>query len=307
MIQIYLARDNVQAGPYTLDEFNRLLVNGEVIGSDLMWHVGMDNWQCVADCVVGTNYMLPNAPNTPPSPATFGDNVDMRSQNRVSVAELYGKKSPTNNTQQPSKSQQPSPKISQPSQDWQGRQSLTVYRDEPAGVLARFGAVVINGVLWIMCFMPMQMALDKSGLDLEKYRSSQVGDVWQNAQTVAGEIEAIMPQNATMATALMLLGLIGIQFLMIALRGQSLGKLAFGVATVDQNSLKVSAAKNLMRTVGLLVIYMLALYLVGGLLVGVLLSVNYLMANKGLGWHDRLFDTKTIRTKTDNANKTPNQ
>lgn len=38
-MQIFLARNNVQAGPYTLDQLNIMLTSGEVQLDDLIWHL----------------------------------------------------------------------------------------------------------------------------------------------------------------------------------------------------------------------------------------------------------------------------
>ena len=45
MMQIYLARNNEQAGPYTLEQVNSMLASGQVVLSDLAWHEGLDDWQ----------------------------------------------------------------------------------------------------------------------------------------------------------------------------------------------------------------------------------------------------------------------
>lgn len=46
-MHIFLARNNVQAGPYTLEQLNQMLATGQVLLTDLMWHQGMDNWNTV--------------------------------------------------------------------------------------------------------------------------------------------------------------------------------------------------------------------------------------------------------------------
>ena len=48
-MQIFLARNNVQAGPYSLDQLNIMLASGEVLLDDLMWHEGLDRWQRVGN------------------------------------------------------------------------------------------------------------------------------------------------------------------------------------------------------------------------------------------------------------------
>ena len=44
-MKIYLARNQVQAGPYTLEELNTMLASGEVRLDDLIWHSPMTTWQ----------------------------------------------------------------------------------------------------------------------------------------------------------------------------------------------------------------------------------------------------------------------
>lgn len=44
-MQIYLARNNEQAGPYSLEQVNQMLANGQVVLDDLAWHEGMPQWK----------------------------------------------------------------------------------------------------------------------------------------------------------------------------------------------------------------------------------------------------------------------
>ena len=101
-MKIYLARNNVQAGPYSLDELNTMLSSGEVLLDDLMWHSGMSGWVQVGQMTGGRTFYVPASPQTPPTPPTanpqlrrgFGDNVDFRPEpepTRTSVDRLYGR------------------------------------------------------------------------------------------------------------------------------------------------------------------------------------------------------------------------
>lgn len=162
-MKIYLARNQVQAGPYTLEELNTMLASGEVWIDDLIWHSPMTAWQRLGDLTQNQSYYQPN--NTlPPKPATlaeiqhktktrgFGDNVDFhpdRTQStdkpkRISVDELYGKKpvqSPASPNDQPS-----------------SRTSDVAISQNTQAVLAtigsRFMAVMINFVLFMLALMP---------------------------------------------------------------------------------------------------------------------------------------------------------
>lgn len=59
-MQIYLARNNEQAGPYTLEQVNHMLAAGQVVLTDLAWHEGMDNWQPVSQLTGGQLHYSPN-------------------------------------------------------------------------------------------------------------------------------------------------------------------------------------------------------------------------------------------------------
>ncbi len=59
-MQIYLARNNVQAGPYTLEQVNNMLASGEVILTDLAWHENMPQWQPLGELTGGQYVYNPN-------------------------------------------------------------------------------------------------------------------------------------------------------------------------------------------------------------------------------------------------------
>lgn len=46
-MQIYLARNNQQAGPYTLEQLNQMLASQQVLLTDLAWHEGMTEWKAL--------------------------------------------------------------------------------------------------------------------------------------------------------------------------------------------------------------------------------------------------------------------
>ncbi len=47
-MQIYLARNNQQAGPYSLEQINQMLASQQVLLTDLAWHQGMPEWKALA-------------------------------------------------------------------------------------------------------------------------------------------------------------------------------------------------------------------------------------------------------------------
>lgn len=52
-MQIYLARNNEQAGPYSLEQVNQMLASGQVVLTDLAWHEGMSEWQPLGNLTNG--------------------------------------------------------------------------------------------------------------------------------------------------------------------------------------------------------------------------------------------------------------
>ncbi|EPZ7214667.1 RDD family protein [Acinetobacter baumannii] len=52
-MQIYLARNNQQAGPYTLEQLNQMLASHQVLLTDLAWHEGMTEWKALGELTQG--------------------------------------------------------------------------------------------------------------------------------------------------------------------------------------------------------------------------------------------------------------
>lgn len=52
-MQIYLARNNQQAGPYSLEEVNNMLAQQQVLLTDLAWHEGMLEWKPLGELTNG--------------------------------------------------------------------------------------------------------------------------------------------------------------------------------------------------------------------------------------------------------------
>lgn len=52
-MQIYLARNNQQAGPYSLEQLNQMLTSQQVLLTDLVWHEGMTEWKTLGELTQG--------------------------------------------------------------------------------------------------------------------------------------------------------------------------------------------------------------------------------------------------------------
>lgn len=58
-LQIYLARNNQQAGPYSLEQLNQMLQSQQVLLTDLMWHAGMQEWKAIGELTQGQHFYQP--------------------------------------------------------------------------------------------------------------------------------------------------------------------------------------------------------------------------------------------------------
>ncbi len=274
-MQIYLARNNVQAGPYSLEQLNTMLLSGEVVGSDLMWHEGMDEWQTVAQLTNGKPYQ-PNGASMP----------EEKPSGRVSVAQMYGHSHTTNTESTAAPAQQTLP-------------DERVY----AGSLKRFGAFLINMVLFYLALFPIQKAMLSSNIDMSQYEGQDFATTFAKSQELAAQMQSSVSSEAIMLSSLLLFGFMIVQLILLVLRGQSLGKLIMGIRIVDENTHKNNAFGNFTRTILLFLIYLLAFYSTNGLLAGVLLSINYFLAGnnpKRQGWHDKITKSVVIDNKRAN-------
>ncbi|UNU73261.1 RDD family protein [Moraxella nasovis] len=303
-MKIYLARNNIQAGPYGLDEINHMLASNEVLLTDLMWHKGMTTWQAVGEVTKGALTYQPNldlgTAQPEPQAGAFGDNVEMRdAKRRISVAELYGKKpeQTTHQTQQ-NHTFKPTEPTKEP-EIWQGRHRMqtqvaaqaVVY----ASVLKRFLATCVNMLLFIVAFMPFVQSFMALNPNADKLTQGDFEARLAYAQELTQTID---PTGANM-TLMMLIGLLVVQLIMLIMRGQSIGKLALGIRIVDMNTHQRAGIAKIVgvRGVLLFIIYWIASAIPFQLNI-ILLAINYFMASKHpkkQGWHDRLAKTVVVK------------
>lgn len=350
MMQIFLARDGVQAGPYSLDELNSMLASGQVRLTDLAWHAGMDAWQPLDVLTQGQAHYVPSAEhlalsqqlaatvsaqNSTQASSQDADKPDIRlddthldasaanqstgERRRVTVAELYGR-APTAaeraaqaQAERQAERARPADALEEKPQ-WMGRHHSSHQAAESqtvsvvyASMVSRFLAFCINMLLLMASVMPLQMALINSGIDLEQFRAQNLSDAMANSQALSQQMLAHIPASSVTLTFMLLFALVVVQLIMIAKRGQSIGKLVTGIRVVSESTGKVpDVAMGVgMRTVALYVIYQLAISMLNIFTLG-LLMINYVMASshpKKQGWHDRLAKTVVVKAHPSQLNK----
>lgn len=315
-MQIHLARNNVSAGPYTLDELNTMLKSGEVELTDLMWHEGMDNWQCVGEMTGGQNFYNPSLTdhlvgemqhtdqntNTQNNDSPVADGPPHR---RLTVAELYGQvptQTPNAQADKPHPVSEERASAERGLPKWQGRhatptQPHLLKQDKVvlASIGSRFLAFTINMVLFIMAMMPLQLAIVSSGIDPKTIETASIAQYQALGEQIAGSIAT----SSIFATFFMMVGLAIIQLLLLAKRGQSLGKLVVGIRIVDETSFKLADLVKVIviRTLLLFVIYQIA-SMIFGLLAPILMAGNYILAKGNpthKGWHDKISKTVVVK------------
>ena len=325
-MQIFLARNNVQAGPYTLDQLNIMLTSGEVVLDDLIWHEGLDQWQRVGNL---TN----NQPYYRPAPIVSADNNDSIINNvtifpedsasntgqdnkTVSLDRLYGKPERPSENAKNSKVDMTTNRQYKPtgnvSLNKSSTTNATLAKDKVVGnvvlapIMSRVLATALNALLYLLAIFPLVMALTKMDVDYTKFQNIQDMDAaYQYSMTLMESI----PSSTLMMSQVMVFGLFALQLVFITLRGQSLGKLITGIRVVDQTTHRLPSFTKLigMRTLLLFIIYNL-LFSFTSFLGFVVIIVHYYMASKSpenIGWHDKLAKTLVVKADSSQLIKQP--
>ncbi|WP_225211728.1 RDD family protein [Psychrobacter communis] len=319
-MQIFLARNNVQAGPYTLDQLNIMLASGEVVLDDLMWHEGLDQWQRVGNLTNNQTYYRPAPIVSADDNDSIINNVTIfpedsasstsKDDKAVSLDRLYGKpERPADNAKNTNLDMTTNRQYT-PNKNVSLNKSATVKAASPkdkvvgnvvlAPIMSRVLATAINGLLYVLAILPLVMALTKMDVDYTKFQNIQDMDAaYQYSMTLMESI----PSSTLMMSQVMVFGLFALQLVFITLRGQSLGKLITGIRVVDQTTHRLPSFSKLigMRTLLLFIIYNL-LFSFTSFLGFVVIIVHYYMASKSpenIGWHDKL--AKTLVVKADHS------
>lgn len=319
-MQIFLARNNVQAGPYTLDQLNIMLASGEVVLDDLMWHEGLDQWQRVGNLTNNQTYYRPAPIVSADDNDSIINNVTIfpedsasstsKDDKAVSLDRLYGKPERPAENAKNTKLDMTTNRQYTPNKNVSLNKSAAVKAASPkdkvvgnvilAPIMSRVLATALNGLLYILAILPLVMALTKMDVDYTKFQNIQDMDA---AYQYSMSLMESIPSSTLMMSQVMVFGLFALQLVFITLRGQSLGKLITGIRVVDQSTHRLPSFSKLigMRTLLLFIIYNL-LFSFTSFLGFVVIIVHYYMASKNpenIGWHDKL--AKTLVVKADNS------
>ncbi len=332
-MQIFLARNNVQAGPYDLDQLNIMLASGEVVLDDLIWHDGLSQWQRVGDLTGNQHVYRPTAaaPNDSivndsivnnvtvfPEDSDTNSNVNSNHQNgnKVSIDRLYGKPERPKSDAKNAKTDMTTNRHQTPHNNVslnKPRSTIPVLGSDKmlgnmvlAPIMSRVLATAINALMYLLAIFPLVMALTKMDVDYSKFQNIQNMDAaYQYSMTLMESI----PSTTLMMSQVLVFGLFALQLVFITLRGQSLGKLITGIRVVDQTTHRLPSFIKLIgvRTLLLFIIYNL-LFSFTSFLGFVVIAVHYYMASKSpenIGWHDKLAKTLVVKADSSQLVKQP--
>ncbi|PKH81233.1 RDD family protein [Psychrobacter sp. 4Bb] len=309
IMQIFLARNNVQAGPYQLEQLNIMLASGEVLLDDLMWHEGLAQWQRIGDLTNNQTVYRPTSANTPEVNDSIINNVTVfpedtnkaKDDKSVSLDRLYGKPERPKNVKADMTTNRHQTPHNNVSLNKSTLKKAVADNDKVVGnvvlapIMSRVLATALDWLLLIMAFLPLMLAMRKLG---------DMPTDLQNMEAVIKyslSLSESIPQATQLISNAMVFGLIALQLLFIILRGQSLGKLITGIRVVDQTTHHLP---SFLRLVVIRTLFLALLYipLSTSFIVLIPLAIHYYMASKSpenIGWHDKL--AKTLVVKADSS------
>lgn len=274
-MQIYLARDNQQAGPYTLDELNQMLSQQQVLLTDLMWHKGMSEWKPVAELTHGQYVYTPTSmpATTPLKPAdTPSSTVDLSKSNAYPNAYPHSQLKSQSNSHL-----------------------------ELASLPARAAAKLIDFALWIpMLLMPAALMsssqrnrmMDLQQQLLEAIRSDHIEQAQALNTALFHTIPTFVWLSMCIYFVLMLLG----QGYLFHKTAQTIGKKVMNLQIVDTATQQpVGLARGFVLRSGLFI----ALNFMTNFLIS-LLDYGFAVGQKRQTLHDKIARTQVVVTDKKN-------
>ena len=270
-MQIYLARNNQQAGPYTLEQINQMLASQQVLLTDLAWHQGMAEWKALGELTQGK--------------------LEYQPVGYVPTAPF-----PTNTQTSDTNSATASTATSSPTIQVNKKQTTT----ELAPFYARFLAKLVDVLFWLPITYILTafftaaedqkfMALNQQLIELVMNKSTDV-QLMENTQAA---IVGMIPSIAIISAAVYLIIMLAIQAFLLHKYGQSIGKKLLGIKVVD---FETEANPGVIRAFVLrtLVFILPTLYTLP-----LFSIIDYLFSigKKKQTLHDKLAKTKVIKVK----------
>ena len=262
-MQIYLARNNQQAGPYTVEQINQMLASQQVLLTDLAWYQGMSEWKALGELTQGKLVLeIPNAHLT---------------------QDLSHSKNTQNSTHS---SAYQNPSI-------QNIQVNTKKSTELASFGSRIAAKLIDFLFWIPALALPSFFLNENqiGQLANIQQKMQAATTSDQAVALQSELFSLIPMEAWQAMGIYVVLMLIMQAILISKSGQSVGKKLLNIQIVDADT---DQKVNLMRGFSLRSVIFIVLNLV---LFPFITIVDHLFAlsKKRQTLHDKLSKTKVIK------------
>lgn len=305
-MHIFLARNNVQAGPYTLEQLNQMLATGQVLLTDLMWHQGMDNWNTVNAMTDGQFFYRPTIDESSPvdthqreQPASdeadyIINNTPTPSEDAENVWDRYSANNPHKS---------PNPTKVTLSKKLGSNQDIAHAKKQLdlASIGSRIAAKLVDTLLMVLASSPLFISLYNSPNFDKLLKWAEAG---QTRLTSAQQMELMsaLPEHILLLTNILVWGLMIAQVLLLMRRGQTIGKMIMGIRILDRKSNAIPKFFNLIIMRGLFttLAYSLSIF---GLVVLVIDLVMMLTSKERLSLHDKIAKTYVVRA--DDTQTTP--
>lgn len=317
---IFLARNNVQAGPYSLEQVNQMLSDGQVALTDLMWHEGMANWQSVGEMTGGQYHYTPafsisSTPDqTTPNAETEDDYIinnrpedfekEQPKVDNSSVWDRYNANNP--HKEKPDTIKIPLTKLGK------SPQSMDISHAKKQLDLASIGSRMIAKIVDLfLLFLPTIILFASVGNSPEFEKILKLAESSQSpmqySQQMNDLLSSAIPQHLLLITNLLFWGIIIIQGFLLAWRGQTLGKMLMRIRVLDiqSNAIPTVTHSILLRT-GVFVVIMLLIALGLVPLALVLIGIDFVMMMSNAdrqSLHDKIAKTYVVRA--DDTQTTP--
>ncbi|CAM4308597.1 RDD family protein [Acinetobacter pragensis] len=269
-MQIYLARNNQQAGPYSLEQVNQMLADQQVLLTDLAWHQGMAEWKALGELTQGKPTYQPE-----------GFSVSANAQ-------PLNTQSPLN---QGAASQNPA--IQNSSAQNTAKTSQQTLASIPSRVLAK----IADLLLWVPAtyiltgFFSKEEAQQFNTLNIQ-FMDAVFGTTANPvlAQELQTKMIEMFSQQAWFAMGAYLFIMLAVQAFLIAKTGQSIGKKLTKIKIVDAET---GEKTSLMRAFTLRSVLFIFLNFV--FLFIAIIDLAFGFGAKRQTLHDKIAKTKVIK------------
>ncbi|KAA8735313.1 RDD family protein [Acinetobacter qingfengensis] len=202
-MQIYLARNNQQAGPYTVEQLNQMLASQQVVLTDLIWHEGMTEWKPLGEMTQGQYHYSPSGYQQTEAPINTPFHSTVKTDNVT-----------TDNAQT---------------------------KSELAPISKRAFAKFIDLLLWFPIFMfPSAFMNAEQTNQFATLQNKFMQLINQNqleqANILSQQMMHVIPNTVWIAMAIYVLVMLAIQAVILQKSGQSIGKKVLAIQIVDQES-----------------------------------------------------------------------